>query len=137
MENRMKLKPLAIFIAAFALSNFALTSYAAKNFTVVNNTKDYSTARLNNGLCSSYFPGGVTAPGQTNEISETLAYIACTTQWENCQVDVYASKDCSGAQIGSLAIHLVNGVKSVAVKNPNYSIDTSTGSFKVTINQLN
>jgi hypothetical protein len=104
----------------------------AAEVTIHNNTDQPSTSIINNGICSSYLPGGigVTQPHSVNTIPSVTVYSACWADRDNCKADIYMTSDCSGPLIGKVTLSVSEGVKDIVVYG-DYSI--SGNGFDITV----
>lgn len=104
---------------------FASTiSFASQDIIVENHTDIYATAKSKYSLCSSTLAGdnGMLKPHQALTIPKSVEDSYCVF---GCTVEVYASKNCSGASIFTAHIDHSNGVSSVTNHSSTYHVSGS------------
>lgn len=113
-------------IIASSLLALGVSAAHAQDLTITNNTDFPSTTHLNNTICSSVLGDlGVTPAKGSRTINEQAIRLVCITNPNNCQADVYLSKDCSGPVIAKAVYDVATGLKSVSMISPDYQIEGS------------
>lgn len=124
----------SIFASALSigLSLIAAQSFAAQALTIVNNTNQDSTSKINGGLCSTVFGSdGVTKAHSTHVVSDKIVALACMGNSSNCKADIYMTNNCSGPVIATAVFDTNTGVKSIDVVSDIYKF--GIGPFNITI----
>lgn len=117
-------------ISLITLLSIPMISFA--DLTITNNTNLDSTSIINRGLCSATLPtGGVTKAHTTNVISSFNLGLACVRDQRNCKADVYMTNNCTGPIIATVILDTKTGIKSVEMKDENYTI--TADKFKVVL----
>lgn len=115
------------------LSLISMQSYAAQSLTIVNNTNQDSTSKINGGLCSTVFGSdGVTKAHSTHVVSDKLVALACMGNSSNCKAEIYMTNNCSGPVVGTAIFDTNTGIKSMDVVSAIYKF--SIEPFRITIN---
>lgn len=121
-------------IKKFALSTLLILGVtstpmmASANDLTIHNTTAYPvTSRLNQGVCSSIF-NEITEAGKTHTTPDAIVRMACMTNLENCQADIYFSTDCSGNPIATAFFSVTRGFLTSTNTNRVYG-----SGFEVTI----
>lgn len=121
-------------LVAMSMSSISMMAYA--KLSIMNNTDKDSTSILNDGMCSSMLPGGVTKAHSPNEVDDKIIAMGCLMHETNCKADVYMTNNCTGNKVATVFFDTKKGIK-IPVEEHNkqhYSISVK-GAFNIEINQ--
>ena len=112
------------FATALFTIGLSLPLFAHAELVIKNNTKEFSTSRINDGYCSSEILGddGVTKPGDTKKVDNGRLFFACRDNLEDCKADVYMTNNCTGDLITTVIFSFWTGIKSATPPKNGYSI---------------
>lgn len=114
------------------LSFISMQAYAAQSLTIVNNTNQDSTSRINGGLCSTVFGAdGVTKAHSTHVVGDKIIALACVGNSSNCKAEIYMTNNCSGPVVGTAVFDTNAGIKSIDVVSDIYKFGIEP--FRITI----
>jgi hypothetical protein len=117
---------------AIGVSLISAQSFAAQSLTIMNNTNQDSTSRINGGLCSTVFGSdGVTKAHSTHVVDSKLVALACMGNSSNCKAEIYMTNNCSGSVVGTAIFDTNTGIKSIDVTSDTYKFGIEP--FKITI----
>ena len=127
----------SLFVA-IGVSAISIVAYA-QDLTIVNNTSQFSTSKINSSpFCSSMFGDwGITKPKSTNVIKDIHLKQACAFHKTDCKANIYMSKNCSGEVIGTVVFDVNKGTQSFNVINNKYEIISAPNSFNFVLNEVN
>lgn len=111
-------------ILATSLLLSSVTGFASQDILIENHTELYATAKLKFSLCSSILAGsaGILKPHGNLTIPKIVEDLYCSN---GCNVEIYASQNCSGNSIFTAHIDTSSGVTSVATHTSDYHVTGS------------
>jgi|GEM_PF-2064715 hypothetical protein len=130
-------KTLFLGLLTISLNSVGVAHAALSSLDVTNNTSQYSTVIINNGMCSSNSAlgkAGVTDPKSHNPIPGFILWIACHAAPSNCKADVYMSKNCGAAgdpKVATIIFDISTGIKSITMHSNDYLF--TGGGFSITL----
>jgi len=109
-----------IALVGSAVVAFGLPVLACADLVTVNNTNQYSSVRVQTGIC----PTRVTPPHQSLATPIGIVRTICGGRKSgDCAATVYASSDCSGAPVANITIDLGNlNIKAISNLSPSYNV---------------